>query len=51
MGNRPDIRSIAICQQYGVKIESKCRQVSKADFTEFDYLIGMDEENMKNLRK
>ncbi len=33
-------RSVATCRQHRVPINSRCRQLAKTDFTEFDYIIG-----------
>lgn len=33
-------RSVATCRQHKVPISSRCRQLAKTDFTEFDYIIG-----------
>ncbi|GAA5857570.1 hypothetical protein JCM8547_004275 [Rhodosporidiobolus lusitaniae] len=51
VGERPDERSVAVCKQHGVPISSRCRQLSKNDFTKFDYIIGMDRSNMANIEK
>ncbi|BGP53233.1 hypothetical protein JCM8202_002560 [Rhodotorula sphaerocarpa] len=51
VGEEPDERSVAVCQKHGVPINSTCRQLAKADFTRFDYVIGMDSMNMRNIEK
>lgn len=44
-GSRPDRRAQQVCQEIGVDI-SRCRarQVVKADFENFDYLLALDED-------
>ncbi len=36
----------------GIKFTSrKARRITKEDYEKFDYIIGMDEENRRNIRK
>ncbi|KAG0662273.1 hypothetical protein C6P46_003459 [Rhodotorula mucilaginosa] len=51
VGEEPDERSTAVCKKHGVPINSTCRQLAKSDFTRFDYIIGMDSMNMRNIEK
>jgi protein-tyrosine phosphatase len=52
IGSPPDSRSIAALKQVGIHIDQqKARQVSKADFDEFDWILAMDRENLANLKK
>ena len=52
IGSPPDPRSIAVLKQVGIHIDQqKARQVSKADFDEFDWILAMDRENLANLKK
>ncbi|GAA6047990.1 hypothetical protein JCM3770_006459 [Rhodotorula araucariae] len=51
IGEEPDERSVETCQKHGVPINSVCRQLEKADFTRFDYIVGMDSMNMRNIEK
>jgi protein-tyrosine phosphatase len=49
-GSAPDPRSTAIASQYGIDISNqKCRKVSDADFSDFDFIFGMDESNIDDL--
>lgn len=39
-------------KQMGIPFEKRAaRQVTKADYTEYDYLIVMDENNLRNLKR
>ena len=52
IGRPPDKRAQATAKQRGYDISHlQARQVSRADFEEFDYILGMDRENMHNLRQ
>ncbi|WP_111637036.1 low molecular weight protein-tyrosine-phosphatase [Marinomonas shanghaiensis] len=52
VGNPPDSRSIAVLKQVGIHIDQQqARQVTKADFAEFDWILAMDRENLANLKK
>ncbi|KAL7344333.1 phosphotyrosine protein phosphatase I superfamily [Rhodotorula toruloides] len=51
VGEEPDERSVEVCRRHGVPVNSVCRQFEKADFTRFDYIIGMDSMNMSNIEK
>lgn len=50
VGNRPDSRSIAVAQKYGLDISSQhCRQFTTTDFDEFDLIYVMDKSNFRNV--
>ncbi|GAA5898537.1 hypothetical protein JCM8208_004691 [Rhodotorula glutinis] len=51
VGEEPDERSVETCKKHGVPINSLCRQLEKTDFTRFDYIVGMDSMNMRNIEK
>ncbi|XP_034116259.2 low molecular weight phosphotyrosine protein phosphatase 1 [Drosophila albomicans] len=51
VGNRADPRALSTLQQHGLKSTHIVRQIKKQDFDEFDYIFGMDEENMSELRR
>ena len=50
IGELPDERSIQCAQRKGLKINHRGRQVNRTDFRDFDYIIVMDESNLKNLQ-
>lgn len=50
VGNRPDSRSIAVAQKYGLDISSqRCRQFTVNDFNDFDLIYVMDHSNYQNV--
>lgn len=50
IGDHPDPRSIAAAARRGYKLQHQiARQVSIADFHEFDYVLAMDEDNLHHL--
>ncbi|KAH8327082.1 hypothetical protein KR074_002597, partial [Drosophila pseudoananassae] len=51
VGNRADPRAISTLQQHGLQCTHIVRQIRKEDFNEFDYIFGMDEDNMKELNR
>ncbi|BFM48178.1 low molecular weight protein-tyrosine-phosphatase [Marinomonas sp. THO17] len=52
VGNLPDSRSIAALQKIAIDItDQRARQVSESDFDEFDWILAMDRDNLRNLKK
>jgi protein-tyrosine phosphatase len=49
VGESPDRRSRETARQRGFDLGGRARQVTKRDFSTFDYLIAMDRSNRKNL--
>lgn len=51
-GAAPDKRSqdVAVARGYNLA-KLKCRKVSEQDFIDFDYIFGMDEANVKDLKR
>jgi protein-tyrosine phosphatase len=50
IGQAPDPRSIAVAQKMGVDISGqRARQFEQADFNRFDYILVMDDQNLKNV--
>jgi len=50
IGHDPDERASAAALAHGVSLQGPARQVSGEDFERFDLLIGMDRENVADLR-
>ncbi|HEX6640820.1 MAG TPA: low molecular weight protein-tyrosine-phosphatase, partial [Thermoanaerobaculia bacterium] len=50
VGELPDPRTRAVAERRGLRLESRARQVVRDDLERFDYVIAMDEENMRGLR-
>ena len=51
-GERPDRRSVAVAAGHGIDISGqRARRIEPADFSRFDLILAMDQDNLKNLRK
>lgn len=51
IGKSPDPRSCAVLDQHGVAWSHRARQLRASDFTHFDHLLAMDEDNLAELRQ
>jgi len=52
IGEPPCENSIKVAKQNGIDISmQRARQVKKEDFEKFDYVIGLDDSNIQNLKK
>jgi len=52
IGKPPHHGTRGILDEYGISYEGlKARQVSAEDFSEFDYIVAMDVQNEKDLRR
>jgi protein-tyrosine phosphatase len=52
IGEPPDRRSIAAARRHGYEISHlRGRQVTRADFAEFDYVLAMDDSNLAELAR
>lgn len=51
IGELPDERTIQIAKKYNLPIKHRGRQVNRTDFRDFDYILAMDENNLKNLNQ
>lgn len=50
-GEQPDRRSIAIAAQHGIDISGqRARKVKPDDFSRFDLILGMDRQNVADLK-
>lgn len=50
VGDLPDSRMRAAAAKSGYRLTHRCRQLRASDFDDFDLIIGMDEQNMRNIR-
>lgn len=51
-GEPPDRRAIAAARKHGVDLTPlRARQVKAADFSDFDLIVGMDRQNVDDLRR
>ncbi len=51
IGDLPDSRMRSAARRRGMNLIHRCRQVTEADFDNFDMIIGMDASNIANLRR
>lgn len=51
VGDLPDRRMRTHARQRGIELTHRCRQVRESDFDEFDLIIGMDDNNVMNLKR
>ena len=51
IGELPDTRMRVHARQRGLELTHRCRQVETEDFDKFDFIIGMDANNIKNLKR
>lgn len=51
IGQLPDNRMRIHARRRGYELTHRCRQVKESDFDNFDLIIGMDAQNMRNLRR
>ncbi len=49
IGELPDERTLKCATKHGLPLKHRGRQVNRTDFREFDYIIAMDEINLRNL--
>lgn len=51
IGKAPDSRSIAVALSHGIDISTqRCRQFTTSDFDQFDFILAMDHQNLKEIR-
>lgn len=52
VGHPPDERAIAVAEKQGIDISGmRARQVRGEDFRSFDYILALDPQNLRDLRK
>lgn len=51
LGEAPDIRAKTAGMRRGYELSGKARQLTVQDFDRFDYILAMDHDNLKALRK
>lgn len=49
IGQLPDSRMRAAARRRGYELTHRCRQVKESDFEDFDLIIGMDAQNVRDL--
>ncbi|XP_017342315.1 low molecular weight phosphotyrosine protein phosphatase isoform X1 [Ictalurus punctatus] len=51
IGSTPDERSLTCLRKHGIHTDHRARQVTKEDFATFEYILCMDESNLRDLKK
>lgn len=51
VGERPDSRMRRTAAERGLEYDGRSRQVRQSDLEDFDLIIAMDRQNMRNLRE
>jgi protein-tyrosine phosphatase len=51
LGDVPDRRAVAALRRRGYRTGHRARQIQRADFTEFDLIVAMDEDNGRDLHR
>lgn len=49
-GSYPDPRMRETAIQHHVKLDSRSRKFTKDDFKKFDYIVGMDDQNIEDIK-
>ncbi|CAH1401993.1 unnamed protein product [Nezara viridula] len=51
IGSKPDSRAISVLERNNIEINHRARQIEESDFHKFEFILGMDEENMSDLKR
>ena len=51
IGNSPDKRGQKLMKSKGIPMSHVARQIKPEDYRRFDFIFGMDEDNLSNLRR
>ena len=51
VGELPDARASLVAGRHGIELASRARQITTDDLEHFDYVIAMDRENLRNIRR
>jgi protein-tyrosine phosphatase len=51
VGEKADPRSAAVARRHGVELTCRARQVTAKDLHDFDHVIAMDQDNLRNLQR
>lgn len=50
-GENPDPRSVSTCISHNVPVNHKAQQIRASHFDKYDYIVCMDESNLRNLKR
>lgn len=51
VGRDPDHRALATMKKHNLAYSNKARQIKAADFKKYDYIFGMDDDNIEDLKE
>jgi protein-tyrosine phosphatase len=51
VGERAHHGTLDILHAHGIEYDGRARQITRADFAQFDYILAMDSENLADLRE
>ncbi|XP_069462159.1 low molecular weight phosphotyrosine protein phosphatase isoform X4 [Ambystoma mexicanum] len=51
VGSSPDARALSCLRRHGLETTHKAQQVTKDDFLSYDYMLCMDESNLRELKR
>lgn len=51
IGGMPDSRSQEVALSHRIMLSSRARKLQESDFNVFDYIIGMDKSNLKDIKR
>ncbi|XP_069351385.1 low molecular weight phosphotyrosine protein phosphatase isoform X2 [Eulemur rufifrons] len=51
VGRAPDSRAVGCLRDHGIHTAHNARQITKEDFATFDYILCMDESNLRDLNR
>lgn len=51
VGSKPDSRALSVLKQNNIETTHRARQIEESDFHKFEFIFGMDEENMSDLKR
>jgi protein-tyrosine phosphatase len=51
VGERAHHGTRRILEQKGIQYDERAQQMSRADLSRYDYILGMDESHMRNIRR
>ncbi|CAG9807186.1 unnamed protein product [Chironomus riparius] len=49
VGKKPDKRALETMSKHNLEYNNKARRITTEDFRKYDYIFGMDDENMSDL--
>ncbi|XP_071534031.1 low molecular weight phosphotyrosine protein phosphatase-like isoform X2 [Panulirus ornatus] len=50
IGLNPDRRAINVMKRHNIPMDHKARKIKKADFVHYDYIFGMDHDNIADIK-